>query len=311
MTDTDPIDVVYVGAVSRSGSTLLDRLLGQIPDHFSGGELTYLWKRGWERNELCGCETPFRDCEQWQAILADFRDRAEVDDISEVGRLVDSVTAHWQTPLYFAESLWTAGFRDRVRRARGYVAQLYRSICDVTGQSIIVDSSKFPVYGFFLAGIDDIKLDVVHLIRDSRAVAHSWQRKKERPEIHWEEDYMSRYNPVTMAIAWNVLNLCLFRLRTLSSNYARMNYESLAGDPEPSINKLYEALDRARPNLDFIEKNRAQLSVAHTASGNPMRLKTGELTVELDDDWRSEMSSLSQFAVTGLTWPLLRWFGYQ
>ena len=42
----NPTTVLYVAGAGRSGSTLLDNLLGQIPGFFSAGELRYVWERG-------------------------------------------------------------------------------------------------------------------------------------------------------------------------------------------------------------------------------------------------------------------------
>src|SRR6185369_4502803 len=41
-----PIKVAFVSSWSRSGSTLLDLLLGSLPDFWSAGEIRYLWDRG-------------------------------------------------------------------------------------------------------------------------------------------------------------------------------------------------------------------------------------------------------------------------
>ena len=38
--------VLYIGGMGRSGSTLVDRVLGQAPGVCSVGELVFLWERG-------------------------------------------------------------------------------------------------------------------------------------------------------------------------------------------------------------------------------------------------------------------------
>src|SRR6266542_1121845 len=44
--DERPPTVLFIGGYSRSGSTLLDLLLGQLPGFFSSGELAYIWSHG-------------------------------------------------------------------------------------------------------------------------------------------------------------------------------------------------------------------------------------------------------------------------
>ena len=55
---------------------------------------------------------------------------------------------------------------------------LYRAIATVTGARVIVDSSKLPSYLAVLRGVDGLDVRTVHLVRDPRAAAFSWQRAK-------------------------------------------------------------------------------------------------------------------------------------
>ena len=49
-----PVKVAFVSSWSRSGSTLLDLLLGRLPGFWSAGEIRYLWDRGLLEDQLCG-----------------------------------------------------------------------------------------------------------------------------------------------------------------------------------------------------------------------------------------------------------------
>jgi D-aminopeptidase len=61
--------VVFIGSWSRSGSTLLDLMLGKVDGFFSAGELRLLWQRGAAENQLCGCARPFAECEVWSRVM--------------------------------------------------------------------------------------------------------------------------------------------------------------------------------------------------------------------------------------------------
>jgi hypothetical protein len=54
----------------------------------------------------------------------------------------------------------------------------------------------------------------------------------------------------------------------------------------------------------------ADVNVAHTASGNPMRFQTGRIRIRTDDEWRTAMSATHRRTVTALTLPLLAHYGY-
>src|ERR1019366_1995765 len=56
--------------------------------------------------------------------------------------------------------------------------RLYRAIRQVAGKSVVVDSSREASQALVLARIPDIDLKVLHLVRDSRAVAFSYLRRK-------------------------------------------------------------------------------------------------------------------------------------
>src|SRR5207249_8771406 len=65
------VKVLYVAGSGRSGSTILDRILGQVDGFFSAGELCNLWGRGLLARRRCGCGTPVPDCPVWGAVLAE------------------------------------------------------------------------------------------------------------------------------------------------------------------------------------------------------------------------------------------------
>ncbi|MBA3432215.1 MAG: hypothetical protein H0U16_12145, partial [Actinobacteria bacterium] len=50
-----PLKVLFIMGWTRSGSTILDNLLGEVEGFFSTGELHYLWRRGLLEGRLCSC----------------------------------------------------------------------------------------------------------------------------------------------------------------------------------------------------------------------------------------------------------------
>jgi hypothetical protein len=58
------------------------------------------------------------------------------------------------------------------------LGKLYSAISRHSGARVIVDSSKGPVDAAVLGAVQGITPYYVHLVRDPRAVIHSWSRKK-------------------------------------------------------------------------------------------------------------------------------------
>lgn len=86
---TQPPTVIFIASESRSGSTLLDFLIGSHSDVVSGGELIDLQSTGSSRKEggeQCTCGTSIRVCEHWRAVNAELH--------ASAGQSIDSLALH-------------------------------------------------------------------------------------------------------------------------------------------------------------------------------------------------------------------------
>ena len=62
------ITVVYLSGFGRSGSTLVERMLGAAPGWVNVGELVDLARSVARADELCGCGEPFSRCPVWTQV---------------------------------------------------------------------------------------------------------------------------------------------------------------------------------------------------------------------------------------------------
>ena len=60
--------VIYIAGSGRSGSTMLERVLGEMPGFVNVGELIDLFRRTAPRGERCGCGLAFADCPFWIGV---------------------------------------------------------------------------------------------------------------------------------------------------------------------------------------------------------------------------------------------------
>src|SRR5262245_21456879 len=60
--------VLYIVGVGRSGSTLLERMLGAVPGSVNAGELNAIFSRVATEDQRCGCGEPFSACPFWTAV---------------------------------------------------------------------------------------------------------------------------------------------------------------------------------------------------------------------------------------------------
>lgn len=305
------IRVLFIGGSGRSGTTLLDRMLGEIPELRSFGEVFHLWRRGLVQDTLCGCGLPFSDCGFWQNVgMAGFGGWGRVD-ARHIVDLQRSVERHRYIPLMLAPHL-TRGYRERLEEFEGVLGSLYRAIHDVAGGRIVVDSSKHASYAFILRRLPGVELRVIHMVRDPRGVAYSWSKKVRRPEVTDREAFMPRHDPAEFGALWWGQNVVYDLLRSTGTPTLRVQYERLADQPRAEIERILrfagERVDAG--TLDFIGDGFAELGATHSVSGNPMRFDTGRVPLRLDAEWKEKMPPRDRTIVSAITAPLLARYGY-
>ena len=296
--------VLYVAGAGRSGTTLVDRLLGQAQGFVSCGELAHIWERGFQNDEDCGCGRAFSRCEFWQRVRADVLTTVDLPSILQMQRSVARFRHLWR--LQNPRGL----FEKTLHEYRNVLGRLYRSIHKHSGQSIIVDSSKTAQHLRVLQGVDSLACGVLHLVRDPRAVAHSWTRLRPRPEKTSGSEFMPRYSPARSAAEWHLVNRLCDGLNRGPDPYLRLRYEDLMANPAEVLTRVASLVGKTVEGYPFLEQRTVDLEVAHTASGNPMRFHTGPLTLREDDVWRRELRRHDRALVRVLTWPLAGRYGY-
>jgi hypothetical protein len=265
-----------------------------------------VWRRGVEYDHRCGCGQPFSACAFWQDVLSRGFGEMTVTKAGEIQRLASRVERTRYMPALLAPSaLRPSSFDRRLREYMEVLSRLYQAIREVSGANVIIDNSKEPPYGLALQRIPGARLAVVHLVRDSRAVAYSRQRLKVNPQIHWTRQNMKRYPVWSTALEWDRRNVFSEAMRLADVEYRRIRYEDLTSDPEGQRKSLAEW---ALPGRGIRVSGSAPL--AHTVSGNPMRFEQERRPVRIDAEWTSAMTTGSRRVVSLLTLPLLARYGY-
>jgi hypothetical protein len=302
--------LVYVGGQARSGSTLVGRVLGEPDRSICVGETSFLAVRGLVEDVECGCGSPFRKCEFWSEVGAvGFGGWSEVDidRIVAVDRLAGR---HPTLPFQLAISR-RSELADAIDHYAEWLGGLYAAIASVSGAELIVETSKAPWFASILARVPDLDLRILHLVRDSRAVAYSWTRTALRPSPVGEQNHMERFRPVETAVQWSASNASFHVLARRATGYQQVNYEEFVAEPDRTLDRLSAFADFPL-SLPASQLNggRVRLGPHHIFSGNPMRSQAGWLQMRVDDEWRRRLPPRQRAAVTAITWPLLRRYGY-
>ena len=306
------VDVLYIAGIGRSGSTLVERLLGEVPGVCSLGEVAHLWRRGVLRNELCGCGTPFHDCPFWTAVgRAAFGGWSGVD-AERMGALAREVDDVARVPRLLRPG--HGAFADSLREYVAAYAAVYRGAREVTGCRVVVDSSKFTSLAYCLRTSPDLRVRVVHAVRDSRGVAYSWTKTVRRPETGEDGDdaYMPTFSPARVAVLWSGHNLLVQAPRLLGTPVRLARYEQFVADPRGFLARLLDFAGVPVTDATLAPAGRAwvQLGVSHQVAGNPMRYQVGRIPVRGDDTWRQALPARQRRLVTALTAPVALLLGY-
>lgn len=303
--------VLYLGGMGRSGSTLLERAVAQLPGVCGAGELVWLWDRGIRKNERCGCGEPFSGCPFWNevgALAFGGWENVDVDRVEILRSRVDDVK--FVPRLFLPTRL--GGLRLQLEEYLSYYEPLYAAIRQVSGCEVVVDSSKLTSLVYILSHSSMLDLRLVHLLRDPRAVAYAWTKVVRRPEVVTSCAYMPRYSPGYMALLFVGHHGLLEFLRLRRVPSLQMRYEDFAENPLLSIRAVAEfagvPYDEGKLRGDG---NRSlRLERVHTVSGNPSRFQTGEIAVRVDEKWRQEMPRGQRRLVGAITLPARLRYGY-
>ena len=166
---------------------------------------------------------------------------------------------------------------------------------------VVIDSSKNPFHLYMLSLLPEVHVSVVHIVRDPRANAFSWNSKKKG---------FSERSIASSALSWDARNGALALLtRTFKGRNITLRYEDFVADPSSTARAIVRLVGREAPDLSFISNEGVRMGTNHCVYGNPDLFKSGTIKLKLDDRWKN-MSAWDKTLTTALTWPMMLRFGY-
>jgi hypothetical protein len=294
------IKVVFIVGFTRSGSTLLEHLLSISPGTAAVGEMAYLWDPEIRNTSYCGCGKKLDCCSFWRKILA--AQHFEEDRSPEVLQF-------WR---FFEDLISNRGKASdpQYHRFLNQIESTYAAISNQTRGSVIIDSSKRPIFALAAARLPNVRLTTIHLVRDSRGCVFSWINRKARRELG-EKAFMPRLPARRAAKRWIANNLQANILRMRRGQHIFLRYEDLVAQPAVEVNKILRqiGLPQISPDPDGI----FHAPVSHGIWGNPDRWSgiMHAIRVTKDNRWVTGLSARDFTITTLISAPLLKWYGYR
>jgi hypothetical protein len=298
----DKIQVIYIAGQGRSGSTLIDRILGTLDGVASMAEVYRVLKDGVVAQKCCACGAGIETCPFWSGVMA----RMDPIKVANSLMLQDAID-HSRYVLALLTGQYSPHFRNKLEAYKIFLQQFYEAIAQQTGCRILVDSSKVPSRALILSKLPNIDVHLVHLVRDVRGVIYAWQSDKYDPA---SGQSINKFPAHQTFAAWVFRNF-MCELIGHQIPYYRIRYETFVQHPQKVMQNLVGNLaPLAEQTIPFLDERSIKLPLTHSIGGNPDRFQSGVTRIIPDNRWISELSPFVKGLSAVLGSPLLYRYGY-
>lgn len=251
--------LIYIIGAGRSGTTLLDIMLGNNSDTLSLGEINRFFLRQGEppKREKLSKVSMF-----WSTFKHQFdlNHRRDYDYLNNVFKKHE-----YHTNLY--KSVTQNSDPEYV----GLLRLQYDILYSLTEENTFVESSKYPVRALNLSNYlnkDKFTVKYIYLQKDPVSVVNSFQKKDlEQPS----KGYLSA-NLYYLVINL-ICNISIIFLKKRGHKVSKITYEALTEDTESTLNKIQKDLDIDLTSLVDKTNKKEKLKTGYLFDGNRIRLQ--------------------------------------
>lgn len=279
------LPLIYIVGMGRSGSTLLDMLLGSHKQIANTGEFTNFAK--WlAEDEYCTCKNKIRLCPLWSKVLSNVPTDASKHPLTPPNK----------GKLLSLKQIIMTMFGQKLKQSELEVAyrnrELWQALLEATEASWIVDSSKSFNRLCFLEKSRLFELKVIHLVRDGRGVANSKKSRKQPIRQMWNLDAKGP-KPVAWTTGyWVLVNLIcqILRIACFKENSILVRYEDLCLNPNREMTRIMDFIGLSS-NQDY---GRIPSGTYHNIAGNHARYNEDK-RISLDQKWINGLTIRDKF----------------
>ncbi len=300
--------VIIVSGLSRSGTTLLERLLGELPGVVALGGASLAWQRT-RHGGHCGCGEPWRRCGFWHEVGQVAFGGWETVDVDRMLTLRQRVERVSNLP-----GLVLRRPMPEALEYAGALRRIYAAARRVAGARVVVDTARHSTLPWSLRQSTGLDLRVVHLVRDPRAVAHAGTRSEPSQQPGGSSaEHLSpttAFSAAVTALRWNTHNAALSVLARTGVSVFRLRYEELVAEPTTMLRALVSfAGVGASADLGFVGRSTVTLGPSHSVAGEPPAFSVLPLRPD-GDRWRHDLAPRLRRLIGAVCAPLLPAYGY-
>lgn len=301
----EKIPVVYILSTGRSGSTLLDLLLGSSEKTWTLGEAQILPWELRENRQPCGCGVKVEKCDFWRSVLPNIpigEGTYPIEHFRETHTSAKAFRWHILSSLLFNhrdENLRKAAQEYGDLNAK-YFSEVRAEVESRTNREIrwLVDASKDPYRLLWLDASNRFDLRVVFLTKCPQAYAYS----------RIKSSNTARLKMISHAtVSWTLINALMYFVcrQRFQSRFIHLHYRDLAANPDAHRSWFQKWLDTPFPTW---HPTVIREYGNHGIAGNQMRWRNDP--IRLDEAWKHQLSLLEKMLARGLALPVAKILGY-
>jgi len=309
-----PQGCIYIMSRPHSGSTILDIMLSGGDQVAGCGEIVM----GMDNDPAtwrCSCGRVLLECPAWAPVIA----ALESQGVAWRGLAAETVAQADKTSLWrtwrarpAAAAAGTDGDLDRLAAS---TRALFAAIRAATGKSHVLDSSKVPSRGLFLAKYLP-ETCLVHIVRHPLGcvASHYWRLKIGDTYLAQRRPYHGPLRPlayVEAAAMWLAGNLAYELIARVNPSRAiRIRYEDLCARPRDELDRLGATLGVPVAGVAERVAGDAAFSTGHMLGGNPVRHEGKVAFDPSRQERRAPLPLAVRLLVLLICWPLMLRYGY-
>jgi SAM-dependent methyltransferase len=119
---------------------------------------------------------------------------------------------------------------------------------------------------------------------------------------------MPKFSASYSTTSWLARNLVVEAIRRRGPVEV-VQYDAIARDPAAVLRRLADFVGEPAGAMEFLTSETATIAPTHSVGGNPIRMTSGAITIEPDEEWRTGIAPRDRVVATTIALPLLHRYG--